>query len=68
MKTYFIVEHNDRSGQYWRAHRRGILSSCGIYNVENWIPSTTSFISADDCEKKLRRDIVSPKVIKVVRI
>ena len=67
MKTYFIVEHNNRSGKYWWAHYSGIFSIFGRYSYQNTVSSTCSYRSADRCEEKLRRHIYKPKVVRVVK-
>ena len=68
MRTYYIVEHNDKSGQYWRAYKRGFWSTLNSYNDFNIVLSTHSFESADDCESRLRRQIEKPKVVRVIRM
>jgi len=67
MRTYYIVEHNDRSGKFWRAHYRGVFSTLGIYGDFNFVPGTIAFKDADECERLVRIKIEKPKVIRVVR-
>lgn len=66
-RTYFIVKHEDRSGIHWYAHKKGILSTLGVYSLMNIQSGTISYSSADDCEKKLRIKKKKPVVIRVVK-
>jgi len=68
MRTYYIVEHYEKNTYkpFWEAHRRGILSIFGIYNMANEVDGTYTNSSANGCEKYLR-NILKPKKLKVIR-
>jgi hypothetical protein len=64
-RTYYIVRHKDGEQKpFWEAHKRGVLSTLGIYSVLNYVNGTTSYVSAFDCTEKLY--IAKPKRISNV--
>lgn len=72
MKTYYIVKHfrEWNHKEYWSAHRRGFLSTLNCYNTFNKVIYSSSEVSADDCEKLLRKIVnpIKPLVVRIVRI
>ena len=69
-RTYYIVRHVNSDGSYYEAHRRGILTTLGVYNDLNYVSPSYSCTSADDCERNLRILLAPTKstVIRVVKI
>lgn len=70
MRTYYIVEHEETYGTMWRAHKRGILSTFGLYNIMNMVIPASSSRSAEVCEYYLRKHVgkPAPKVVRVVKV
>jgi len=66
-RTYYIMEHDDRRGNYWKAYKRGISSTLGFYDYTNEVVDTMTFRGADDCERLVRIKVKKPRLIRVVR-
>ena len=71
-RTYFIVKHYNKNDHrpFWWAHKRGLLSILGIYDMWNSVGDTLTYKSAVDCEQKLINTLNVPscEVIGVVKL
>ena len=54
MKTYYIVQHSDKDGFYWYAHKKGFWSFLGIFNRLNQVNASFTTLGPEVCLHDLR--------------
>ncbi len=68
-RTYYIVRfQNGEDHPYWKAYRKSILTFFNLWSVIEGETQTLTLGGPDKCEELLRKEVVSPRIVRTIMI